>query len=135
MNSFRLQLRDTRRHETIDGVCAFIGEDASGSFGVLARHARFMTVLVFGLARFKANDESWQYLALPGGLLYFTDNEMRINTRRYFRHADYATVSRDLLGILSREEQELLDIKRSLRRLEEHMLRYMLEYESRAAEL
>ena len=32
-------------------VTSFVGEDASGSFGLLPRHDRFMTVLTFGLAR------------------------------------------------------------------------------------
>ena len=53
MNSFRIMLRDNSRSETIDGVVSFVAEDASGSFGLLAGHARIMTSLVFGLARFK----------------------------------------------------------------------------------
>ncbi len=50
---------------------SFIGEDASGSFGLQAGHARFMTILEFGLARFRTAEADWQYLALPGALLYF----------------------------------------------------------------
>ncbi len=38
-------------YERIDDVSSFVGEDDSGSFGLLARHDRFMTVLDFGLAR------------------------------------------------------------------------------------
>ena len=35
-------------------MASFIGEDDSGSFGILAGHARMMTMLGFGLARFRA---------------------------------------------------------------------------------
>ena len=38
----------------------FVGEDTSGSFGILADHSRMMTTLVVGLARFRIGDTNWQ---------------------------------------------------------------------------
>ena len=64
-----------------------VGEDASGSFGLWAHHERFMTALVFGLARYRRTGEPWQYLALPGALAYFLDNNIH-SARRYIR-SDY----------------------------------------------
>ena len=51
--TFQIILRDTAGHESIEGVVSFVGEDASGSFGIRAGHDRMITSLVFGLARFR----------------------------------------------------------------------------------
>ena len=53
MKGFSLLLRDANRFEHIAGVTSFVGEDASGSFGILPGHGRMMTSLVVGLARFR----------------------------------------------------------------------------------
>ena len=50
MSSFTVHLLAADRSERIDGITSFVGEDTSGSFGLLPHHARFMTVLAFGLA-------------------------------------------------------------------------------------
>ena len=82
MNTFILHLQSATQYERIENVASFVGEDDSGSFGVLAGHARMMTSLVFGLARFRTPGADWEFLALPGALLYFVDNQLHINTRR-----------------------------------------------------
>jgi F-type H+-transporting ATPase subunit epsilon len=135
MKTFRILLRDTVGNESIEHVRCFIGEDASGSFGILAHHARFMTRLVFGLARFQQPDVPWQYLAMPGAMLYFNGNELILNTRRYFKSATYTDISRILTETLTGEEQNLLELKHSLHRIEENILRQMLTYESRLSDL
>ena len=127
MTSFSLMLRDASRAERIEGVTSFIGEDASGSFGILPDHTRVMTVLDFGLARFRREGGPWQYLALPGALLYFVDNEMRITTRHYLRDEDYWRISRLLEKEMTAEERSLSATKESLRRMEEELMRRLWE--------
>ena len=128
--TFQIILRDTAGHESIEGVVSFVGEDASGSFGIRAGHDRMITSLVFGLARFRLEQGPWQYLAMPGAMLYFTDNRLHIDTRRYLRNEDYETISQALVDILAAEEQELLEMKTNLRRIEESIMRRLLELES-----
>jgi len=123
MKTFSLQLFSTTEQTQIDGVTSFVGEDASGSFGLLAGRARLMTSLIFGLARFRCGDTDWQYLALPGALLYFVDNRLQICTRRYLLDSDYERISTVLQQQLLAEEQNVLSIKTSLRRMEDEMLR------------
>ena len=125
MRTFTLLLRDATRSELIDGVSSFVGEDASGSFGILAGHARTMASLVIGLARFRVADQSWQYLALPGALLYFVDNQLRLSTRRYLRDDDYERISSALQEQLLAEEAELRNMHESLHRMEEEVLKRM----------
>ena len=75
MKPFILHLQDATHDERFDSVASFVGQDESGLFGILADHARTMTMLVFGLARYRTMDDHWQFVAVPRGLLYFVDNE------------------------------------------------------------
>ena len=81
----------------------------------------------FGLARFRRGSGPWQYLALPGALLYFVDNELRITTRRYLLDPDYGRISRLLEEEMTAEEQDLRNMKESLRLMEEELLRRLWE--------
>lgn len=128
-NTFPLHLYGAVNYECIDAVTSFVGEDASGSFGIQAHHARFITVLVYGLARAQRADGIWEYLGIPGGVLYFHDNGLHLSTRRYLRDTDPARIVEELAGHLLEEEQELAYTRRKLRGLETHMLQEMVELE------
>lgn len=123
MKPFTLLIQDATHVERFDDVGHFIGWDDSGAFGLLAGHERFMTILSWGLARFQTMDERWQFLALPGGLLYVRQNTATISTRRFVRDDDVDRISRTLEDELSVEEESLRSIKESLSRLEEAMLK------------
>ncbi len=127
MNSFTLQLLDATRSEEIRGLTSFVGEDASGSFGILAGHARLMTLLLAGLARFRIGDGPWTYLAMPGALLSFEHNRLTLSTRHYLLDDDYTRIHKALHEQLLAEEQKLLGIKQSLQRMEESVLRKLWE--------
>ena len=123
MNTFTLHLQSSTQYERVENVSSFVGEDDSGSFGVLSGHARMMTLLVFGLARFRVACQDWEFLAVPGALAYFLDGQLYISTRRYLRGKDYKTITTELQKGLLAEEESLLTMKQSLRRLEEAMFR------------
>lgn len=130
MNGFELEVCGAAQTLQLSGVRSFIGEDASGSFGLQADHARFMTVLEFGLARFRTADADWQYLALPGALLYFAQGRLWIGTRRFLLDSDYTHISRLLREQLREEERALSDTKASLRRMEEELLRRLWQLDN-----
>lgn len=127
MSTFVLHLQDAYGSERVDGVESFVGTDASGSFGLLAGHARFMTSLDFGLARFRRAGQGWEYLALPGALVYFVDGTLYLSTRRYFRDPDYGRISTLLRERLTGEERDLAATRESLHRLESEILRRLWE--------
>lgn len=126
MNSFVLNLYDSSHEQRITGVTTFIGEDASGSFGIQAHHARFMTVLVFGLARFRLATEQWQYLALPGGIVYFNKNELMLSTRYFLMDSDFERICSLLDQKLAAEEDNLKASRESLQRMEQAMFKRMV---------
>ncbi len=123
MTPFVMHLQSAIQYERVESVTMFVGEDASGSFGIMAGHHRLMTPLQFGLARFRTEDDEWQFLALPGGMLYFVNNELFLNTRRYLRDQDCARITQALEQQLRREEAALRELKESLHRLEEEMFK------------
>ena len=127
MKDFTLVLQDATRTETITGVTSFVGEDASGSFGILAGHARMMTALVLGLARFRTGDGRWQYLAVTGSALYFDSNVLALGTSHYLLDDDYLRISDALQQQLLAEEEALHTIKASLHRMEEEVLKRLWE--------
>jgi len=127
MNTFVMHLQDATRYERIERVESFVGTDASGSFGVQAGHERLMTSLVFGLARYRVAGEPWQYIALPRALLYMLTGELYVSARRYFRDPDYRRMSDALTAQLRSEEDELKQVRESLRRMEEEMFKRLWE--------
>lgn len=126
MNQFVLNLFDPSHEQHITGVTSFVGEDASGSFGIQPNHARFMTTLVFGLSRFRLATEDWQYLALPGGVAYFNNNELTISTRYFLIDTDLERISTLLEQHTLAEEENMHATKESLHRMEQAMLKRML---------
>lgn len=123
MENFDLHLQSSTQYEVIHNVVSFVGEDASGQFGILANHARMMTCLNFGLAWFRYENKEKEYLALPGAVVYFINNQLTISTRHYFRNKDYQEIQTLIEKELHLEEENLMSIKESLHRLDEEILK------------
>lgn len=126
MKSFVLNLFDTGHEQRIAGVTSFVGEDSSGNFGIQANHVRFMTTLLFGLARFRVASEDWRYLAQPGSVVYFNDNALTISTRHFLIDTDLDRISALLEQELLAEEEHLSSTRESLQRMEQAMFKRML---------
>lgn len=122
VDTFTLNLQSATKVQVISDVAVFVGEDKSGSFSVLANHARMMTILTVGLARFRVNDQ-WRYIALPGAVMYFHVNTLILNTRTFLIDDDYTRISEALKNQLLAEENALLGMKESLRTMEDSVLK------------
>lgn len=122
MNGFVVLLQSATQSERLEQVVSFVGEDASGSFGLMKGHGRFVTSLVFGMARVKYLDGSREYLALPEAVAYFDCGVLTLSSRRYLRDADYSRISRRLRDELVQEETKLVELKHSLEQMERAMM-------------
>lgn len=131
MNTFQLQLLSPGQTRLITEVESFIAEDASGSFGIQANHGRFLTWLVFGLARFKAQDNDWQYLALPGAAVSFDNNTLTLNTRYFLLDPDCRKISAQLDQLYAEEQEALRASQESVERMEIAMLKRLKELKTK----
>lgn len=123
MSGITLHLQSAVRSERVDNVDSFVGTDASGSFGIQPGRARFMTVLDYGLSRFRTVGGAWHYLACPGAVLSLADDQLTVSTRRYLCDRDYERISVLLAGQLAQEEEALRSVKDNLQRLEQELFR------------
>lgn len=126
MNTFQLHLQSATQNEKINDVISFMAEDRTGQFGILANHARFMTTLVYGLAKYITQKHETEYLVLPGGLLYFVNNQLYISTRHYLRNNNYQTLLIIMDKELNIEDEKIRSTKESLHRLDEEILKRLL---------
>lgn len=118
MASFTLNLLASTQAQRFENVQSFVGEDASGYFGMQAGHIDFMTMLVFGMARFRLANEPWQYLALPSGLASFQANELTISTRYFLIDTDFDKISKLLDQRALKEQETMRSTRESLQCME-----------------
>ncbi|MBE2259826.1 MAG: F0F1 ATP synthase subunit epsilon [Candidatus Accumulibacter sp.] len=123
MNGFALHLHDSHGSDHFDDVVQFIAADGSGSFGVLAGHARMVAVLRYGLARFVDGHGHWRYLALPGGVLNCTGGRVSLATVRYFLGDERATICRQLADEMARTDSDVHTSRTTLTEIEHALLR------------
>jgi F-type H+-transporting ATPase subunit epsilon len=133
VKTFSLVILDSNGRQEFGNLTSFVGEDKSGSFGILAGHARMITSLVIGLARFRTGEDDWNYAALPGAILYFNRDVLSLSTRQCLVGKDYAIISTALKEQLLGEEEKLRTMKESLHRMEEEVLRRLWEIRRREA--
>lgn len=123
MKTYTLHVQSATQYQCVKDIVSFVAMDESGSFGIQAHHARMITALDYGLARYQRVNGDWCYIAVPGGILYFADNNLYISTRRFLLGADYQRISAGLIEQLLKEEEALRVIKDSLGQLEQEMFR------------
>ncbi len=134
MSTFLLHLESATQYERIENVESFVGLDESGSFGILAGHSRMMSLLTFGLARFRVAGRECEYVAVPGALAYFVDGQLHLSTRRYLRGKELDKMTAALRQELQAEEDALRETRQSVKRLEEEMLKRLWKL-SRGSEI
>ena len=124
MAGFTLHLQDATQYERIEGVTSFVGEDASGQFGLLPGAERFMTMLELGLARFRSGAEApWRFVAVSGGLVYFVDGALYLSTSHFVLGDDPRALADELEAIQEAEEAQVQAFRKSLHQMEEEMFR------------
>lgn len=122
-------LTGEEEEERFDDATSLVAEDETGSFGILAGHAPFLTVLEPGLVRLHRRDGDALFLAVPGGLLRVAAGRVVLVARRCFRGRDPHELARRLAEELARAALARAERRRRLERLEAEMLRRLVELE------
>jgi F-type H+-transporting ATPase subunit epsilon len=82
-----------------DGILALRAEDATGSFGILPRHADFLTSLVISIVSWQSGNETQHYCAVRGGVLSIdAGRDIAIATREAVTGDHLATLDQTILG-------------------------------------
>jgi F-type H+-transporting ATPase subunit epsilon len=82
-----------------DGVTALRGEDATGSFGILPRHADFLTSLAISVVAWDGADGKRHYCAVRRGMLSVSSGqEIAIATREAVTGDDFSTLDRVVIA-------------------------------------
>lgn len=82
-----------------DGVLALRAEDATGSFGILPRHADFLTSLVISVVSWQSRSGVRHYCAVRRGVLSVVDGrEIVIATREAVAGDDLAVLDQTVLS-------------------------------------
>jgi len=133
MNVFRLTVLDSRGCDEFAEITQFIGADHTGSFGLLAGHQPMVALLRYGLARFCDRYGHWRYIALPGGVLRFTDNHLTLTTVRYFLGDDRALICQQLDAEMARLDSEAHNARATLSEIEQSLVKRLTELSGHGA--
>jgi F-type H+-transporting ATPase subunit epsilon len=129
--AFTVELRDSHGADRFDDVTMFVAADDSGSFGLLAGHARCVAVLRYGLTRFIDGKGCWRYLALPGGVLEFSGNQLSLATVHYFLGEDRDDICRQLEEEMARADSLVHASRSTLKQIEHALVRRLGELSGR----
>lgn len=89
-----------------EGVASVRAEDDSGDFGILPKHADFLTVIDAGVLRWRAVDGPWRYCALRGGIFTVTGGDaVNIACREAFLGADLAELQSHVATVRAEREE------------------------------
>jgi F-type H+-transporting ATPase subunit epsilon len=81
-----------------DGVLALRAEDATGSFGILPRHADFLTSLAVSVVSWESSSETRHYCAVRRGVLsVIGGHDIAIATREAVPGDDLTTLDETIL--------------------------------------
>jgi F-type H+-transporting ATPase subunit epsilon len=82
-----------------DGILSLRAEDATGSFGILPRHADFLTSLAVSVVSWESAGKTRHYCAVRGGVFSMTDGQqVAIATREAVCGDDLATLDQTVLA-------------------------------------
>lgn len=126
---FELQLLSPDMQHTDPKALSFVGEDASGRFGIQAHHDQFMTVLIPGLARFESMSAGWLYIATTGALVHFSENHLNLISGGVWINADYKLLIEQLENQMRLIREQGYLLKRSMGQMDHQVLRKLWEFE------
>jgi len=130
MRLFTIALSSQERVERVEGVVGFVGADRSGSFGILGGREPLATTLSWGLCSLqKAEASTRQYLAVPGGVLYFAHDVLHICARLYLHDDDPERIVRRLAEEMRTEEKSSREMHALLKNLDRELMRRLLSRE------
>jgi len=112
-----------------DGVLALRAEDASGGFGILPRHADFLTSLIISVVRWRSRDGTRRYCAVRHGMLSVRGGqEIAIATREAVAGDDLVSLDQTVLARFRADAETERAERTEGRRLELNAIRQIMRH-------
>jgi F-type H+-transporting ATPase subunit epsilon len=113
----------------LDDVVHLRAEDASGAFGILARHADFLTVLAISVVSWRRAGAAEGYCAVRGGVLTMSGGErIAIATREAVLGDDLVQLEAEVLKAFRDKTAEEQSARAGSARLQLAALRRVFDY-------
>ena len=104
-------------------------EDASGSFGLLDRHADLLTALTVSVLVYRELEQGEHFIAVRGGILTVTGRQrIEVLTREAVAGDDLEQLEHEVLARFRRTAADEQRARRGAGRLEGALLRRMSDY-------
>ena len=126
---FRLRLITPARVVVDEDVEEVVAEDASGCFGVLARHERLVAALVPTIIRIEPAAGRRKYVAVDRGLLEKEGRRLSIAVRQAVVGDDYKDLERLIEGELLRLEESKARARSAFNRISISVMLKLFGYE------
>ena len=112
-----------------DGITAFQGEDASGSFGILSGHTDFLTTLAISVIRWTDGEGVKHYCAVRRGVLTVTGgNDIAVATREAVPGDNLETLATTILAHFHTEMEEERSGRTESTRLQLNAIRQIIRH-------
>ncbi len=112
-----------------DAVAALRAEDASGGFGILPRHAEFLTSLVISVVSWKTEKGGRHYCAVRRGVLSVTGGQaIDIATREAVLGDDLATLDQTVLQRFRADQESERTVRVDTTRLQLAAIRQIMRH-------
>lgn len=128
MKQFSLSVLTPKSSYHREDLVSFRGRDHSGSYGILANRAAFVSVLSSGLTELQYGNSHSQYLAFPGGLLRFSKNQLTIIADFYLVSDQAEGLTQNLQQMMQNEESRQHQMLNFIQNLDKELLRKLRQH-------
>ncbi len=129
LKSFTCKVYSPKNILTINEVSSFVGEDNSGSFGIMAGRYPLVTILKCSTAKLKLNDDSVLYLGISGGVLSFKSNILTIVTSFAIQSENIEDLTEALDVAIAKDEERSQKIQGYIQKLDDEILKRIKQLE------
>jgi len=124
----RLRVVEPDRAVVDAEVESVIAEGIGGSFGLMPRHIDLVAPLVPGLLTYRVNGEE-HFLGVDEGVLVKRGEDVMISSRNVIEGADLGAVRQSVIEDLRQLDEEEVEARAALARMEADFVRRFLELE------
>lgn len=104
-------------------IARLVGEAPDGAFGMLPRHADYVTALAAGVLSYTGTDGIERFLGIDGGTLVKCGSEVLVSTRRAIAGTDLDDLRARVRAEFQAIDEEERAARAALARLEAGMIR------------